>query len=241
MWAAEWVEAQRVEAARVKAARQAAEASQGVSVADIDKALHKLQRMDAVRPSHPSAASVLPSEHSLEGAPWSSGGQSTRVQRGRPLSAAFRANVTRPESQGGEDHDAFSGAAALPAVDAHPAEAMSFAPSEVRTSTPGGTAVLASNAVLAKEGNIPGWLRYTTMMLRTMPLSQVMDSLYAMGPEAASQVLPLIAAESDHHSAMSSRVAGTGGAGETPMRRMFGGGFGRRRAAGGSERVHVPV
>ena len=229
VWAAEWVEAQRVEAARVKAARQAAEASQGVSVADIDKALHKLQRMDAVRPAHSSAGSVLPSEHSLEGAPWSSG-QSTRIQRGRPLSAAFRANVTRPESQGGEDPDAFSGAAVLPAVDAHPAEAMSFAPSEVRTSTPGGTAVPASNAVLAKEGNIPGWLRYTTMMLRTMPLSQVMDSLYAMGPEAASQVLPLIAAESDHHSAMSSRVAGTGGAGETPMRRMFGGGFGRRRA-----------
>ena len=201
-WAAEWVATQREEAARVMAARQAAQAARIVTMADIEHGLEHIARnpiladlshsgntsADKSTKQRQPAASQMPRprssrvEYRSVQPQWgvsasASTGKKLRTEKGRPLipgggwrddSTKLQPNTVPPTLEGaalvstslGTEQGAHDGG---------------YAGNAGRTGTR--PSPVPTAAVLTQGGHVPGWLRYTTMMMRTMPLDQVQNYL----------------------------------------------------------------
>lgn len=195
-WATEWVAAQREEAARVTAARQAAQAARFVSMADIEKGLQHIARKPFRPDPFPSAAATpnatttdaqkkqLQPRSSHTDNPLTQPQQGCRIDTAS--SSKLRTGRVRPLTSGGgwRDHtttkmqpntvpQALEGAALMSTswTSERVISDGGYAESVERRGT--GVPPPPTAAVLTQGGHVPGWLRYTTMMMRTMPLDQV--------------------------------------------------------------------
>jgi hypothetical protein len=183
----------------VTAARQIAQAARFVSMADIEKGLQHIAR----KPLRPDTSlstgttanagstdtqkkQLQPLSYRMDQA--SLAQQDARIDTSKSLK--LRNGTVRPLTPGGRwrDHSttttkthpntipqALEGAALMST--SRITERATNDGMHAETTDRGGTGVLPTAAVLTQGGHVPGWLRYTTMMMRTMPLDQVRSTV----------------------------------------------------------------
>ena len=203
-WASEWVASQRQEADRVMAARQAAQAAQVISMAAIEHGLQNIARkpvsLGCSPPPSSPAAIISPTataptmrQHSARSSgmhtrsvlpqPATSRGTDTgrsvklRTEKGRPLTPGGGWRDQSTKMQPTAVPPTLSGAALVSTSWATHQGARSNG--RAGTGHRGGIGLSPppTTAVLTQGGHAPGWLRYTTMMMRNMPLDQVRTAI----------------------------------------------------------------